>query len=149
MANKWFGRGLRFGPFDMSYNLNGALRAILINSTGDSSLQFDTHQFASDVQASWRCTGARVIVNTAFTLVGASDHVNFGSGSQLLTFSSPAGGGGILAKGIVVFESGSAEGDSNLVCYCSFKESVAPDPGADRQPIKVRLDSVGFARASY
>jgi hypothetical protein len=149
MANKWFGGGLRFGPFDTSYHLNGALGAVLINSTGDASLQFDTHRFLSEVQATWRSTGSLVTISTGFTIVGASDHVNFGSGSQLLTFSSPAGGGGQLAKGIVVFESGSAEGDSNLICYCSFKESIAPDPGLDRQPIKVRLDAAGFARASY
>jgi hypothetical protein len=146
MASSWFAQGVQEifqGTTDLT---SSTLKALLINSTGNANLQFDTHADVADVTNGMRAVNTIskfVKVSTGFAIINASDHVNFGSGSQVLTFTNVTTAQ--KAKGIVVFESDATEATSTLICYCSFTSSVNTD-GTD---VQVTLNASGFARASY
>ena len=145
MASSWYANGID-KVTKGTINLNDStLRAILLNSTGNANLQFDTHDFMNDIVAGWRANAEFPTVKSGFAIVGGSDHVNFGSGSQVINFSTVATGQ--LAKGIIIYHSGAgaAEAACELLVYNSFTSAVSTD-GTD---VDVTLNASGWGRASY
>ena len=145
MASSFFANGIQNiadGTIDLK---NSTIKAVLINSTGNAGIEFGTHDFLNDIVAGWRADTQKVVVSTGFSIVGGSDHVNFGSGSQVLNFSTVTTGQ--KAKGIVIFvsDAGATDTLSQLICYCSFTSAVSTD-GTD---VDVTLNASGFGRASY
>lgn len=142
MASQWFANGIQ-KPMTSAVTLTSSVKAVLINSTGNATLNVDTNDFLDDILAAWRADTAFVAVSTVNAIVGANNHVNFGK-TQTIVFTTVTGGGQI-AKGIVVFTSDATKATSELICYCTFTANVTPDGGN----VDVTLNASGFARASY
>lgn len=145
MASSWFANGIQ-NIMNGTIDLNAStLRAALITATGSSALQFDTHADLGDIEGqTWEADSAtHPIVSTQFAIVAAADHVNFGSGSQVISFTNVATGKN--ANGMIIYRSGATRAASELICYNSFTSAVSTDGG----DVQVTLDGSGFARASY
>lgn len=143
MASKWFAKGIEGitkGTIDLSAS---TLKAVLLNSTGNAGLKFDTLVAFDSILTTWKAIAHKVTTNTAFAIVGSVDHVNYGSGSQVLTFTTVTTGQ--KAKGVVIFRSGATDAASELLCYNSFTSAVA----TDGTKVDVTLNASGFGRSSY
>jgi hypothetical protein len=126
MASAVFSNGI-IRAFNNSSDFTSTLKAILISSSGGGTgrLQFDTHDFLDDIEASWRMVATiQKWKDLTATLVMANGKVQFGSGSESFSFTNvraTAGG----AKGVLLFLSAATEGASTLWAYNEFSSAVA------------------------
>jgi hypothetical protein len=145
-AKGWFRNGVLEvvrGNIDVK---NSTLRARLLNSTGFDALAYQTDNTLADVQAATdECdSGKNPQVVATFTETGA--HVNFGSGSEVITFTAVPSASSQKAKGILIYYSPASATRANceLLCFDTFASDVTCD-GTD---IQVTLNASGYGRAS-
>lgn len=145
MASGMFAKGIQglcTGRIDWDTH---TIRAILVKSSYDSTPQFDTHEFVSDIPAADRADGTTAQQITGVSSIdGAGNDVEFDHNAASISFPTVTTGQRI--GGIVVFKSSSTtESECPLICYNKLTANVTSDGGT----FTVNFATEGIWKASY
>lgn len=145
MASVVFANGIKKladGSIDFDTHV---IRACLVKSSYNTTVNKDTHDFLNDVPSADRASSTfKVISSPTISVSASADKVFFGENIVTITFPTVANG--VKCGGIVVFKSsGSTTTASPIICYDTFGSVVTADGGT----VTVTVHANGLFQASY
>lgn len=145
MASQFFGIAIKkLNDGTMDWDTLGSVRAVLVKSSYNSTINADTHDFLNDVPSGDRASATFKLITTRAVNISATANKQFFDGVATLTY--PTVTNGTKCGGIVIFKSSAASTTScALFCYCQFSANVTADGGT----VTVNKPTNGYFQASY